>query len=84
MEGDISRLESLNRPAGAAPAKAPAAAGLNPPAAWTATQQPAAAKKPKRKKEETPAAKAPEPAPPKTFEQRMHDALDNMGGTAAR
>ena len=52
--------------------------------AWTATQQPAAAKKPKRKKEETPAAKAPEPAPPKTFEQRMHDALDNMGGTAAR
>ena len=84
MEGDISRLESLNRPAGAAPAKAPAAAGLNPPASWTATQQPAAAKKPKRKKEETPAAKAPEPAPPKTFEQRMHDALDNMGGTAAR
>ena len=32
MEGDISRLESLNRPAGAASAKAPAAAGLNPPA----------------------------------------------------
>ncbi len=81
MEGDISRLEGLNR-AGAS-AKPPVAAAVGP-SAWTAAQEQATPKKRKRKKDETPGAKAPEPAPAKSYEQRMRDALDNMNGTAAR
>ena len=87
MEGDITRLEGMNgKPAGPAPAKPAAAVPAKASVTWSASQQPAPApKKPKRKKEEQPASvSATEPTQPKSFEQRMRDTLDNIGGSSAR
>ena len=84
MEGDITKLEGLNK-AGASPK--PLAAAPKPvraSTAWSATQQPAPAPKPRKKKEDAAAAKPPEPAPERTFEQRMRDALDNTGSASTR
>ena len=97
MEGDITKLEGLNKPGGAsprpvaaapapAPARAPAAtpAPARAAAAWSPVQQPAAAPKPRKKKEDAAAAKPAEPAPERSFEQRMRDALDGVGSTSSR
>jgi hypothetical protein len=87
MEGDITKLEGLNKPAGASPkpmAAAPAPAPARASTAWSTTQQPAPAPKPRKKKEDAAAAKPPEPAPDRSFEQRMRDALDGMGNTSSR
>jgi hypothetical protein len=97
MEGDISKLEGLNKPGGAsprpvasapAPARAPAAtpAPAKAAAAWSTAQQPAPTPRPKKKKEDAAAAKPPEPAPApdRSFEQRMRDALDGIGSTSSR
>jgi uncharacterized protein involved in outer membrane biogenesis len=77
MEGDLTRLEGLNKPSAAAQ--------------WTATQEPAKqGRRRKRNKEtsgdgaeepEAPAeaalpAPSPAPAPAQSFEKRMRDALD--------
>jgi AsmA-like C-terminal region/AsmA family len=85
MEGDISRLEGLNKPPGTAAKPSPPA---RPPSAWTATQEPATPQKQRRKRDkdkpgEAPAAKPSEPAPARSFEQRMRDALENMTGAPA-
>jgi uncharacterized protein involved in outer membrane biogenesis len=98
MEGDITKLEGLNKPGGAspkpvvaaptpAPARAPAAtpAPARASTAWSTAQQPAPAPKPRKKKEDA-AAKPPEPepTPSRSFEQRMRDALDGIGATSSR
>ncbi len=77
MEGDITKLEGLNKPQ-----PAPAAKG------WAASSQDAAPKpKPRKPKPSAPAAKPAPPAPhasetvpARTYEQRMRDAVDNAPG----
>ncbi|MGC2601645.1 MAG: hypothetical protein WA384_09855, partial [Rhodomicrobium sp.] len=79
MEGDISRLEGLNKPP---------AALAKPPSPWTATQEAATPKKHRHKRdkdkpEDAPTAKTSEPASGPSFEQRMRDALDNTPNAPA-
>ncbi len=76
MEGDLTKLEGLNKPSAAKQ--------------WTATQEPASSKQGRRHKrnseqpaepeapaDATPAVPAPAPPPGQSFEKRMRDALDN-------
>ena len=81
MEGDINRLESLNKPNAQLPAPPNKSSAAAP--GWTATQESAPQKSRRRKSEkvkpeEKPATQAP---PARSFEQRMRDALEN--GTSA-
>ncbi len=76
MEGDITRLEGLNKPP-----PQPASKG------WTASQQ--SAPKPKPHKPKAAPAATVKPAPPaletvpaRTYEQRMRDAVENAPGPA--
>lgn len=88
MEGDIDRLEGLNKTPATSSIKPPAQAAKLPSSGWTATQEPAPKstnrrKRNKDKPREAPAT-GPSEAPGRTFEQRMRDALENIGGSSAR
>ncbi len=88
MEGDINRLESLNRPNAQLPPAKPSAPSNKPSAAapaWTATQEPAPQKSRRRKREKVKSGETPATQPPaaRSFEQRMRDALENGTSTPA-
>jgi hypothetical protein len=92
MEGDINRLENLNKPQAAAPAAAPA------PPAWTAKQEPAQRTGPHKKREDGKVQRGaadanasrqqpqalPGPSQRTDFESRMRDILRGAGNTDPR
>ncbi len=76
LAGEVSRLESLDKPASAWP-----------PARIEPAPMPAPQKTRRRRRDrdkvDAPTAVPPAPAPERSFEQRIHDAVDNAGGGAA-
>jgi hypothetical protein len=92
MEGDINRLENLNKPQAASPAAAPA------PPAWTAKQEPAKRTGQQKKREDGKAQRGaadanaartqsqtlPGASQRPDFESRMRDVLRGAGNTDPR